>query len=108
MNAKGDCTDSYRRGVIRAYVRRAVKHCSTWQLVDRELKRVKQMLINNEYSNSDFDDISRDMIDKHMTTSNTAPNTPNTTPNNIDVYLLQKHPHTILEERREGDTRHHL
>ena len=86
MNAEGDCTDSYKRGVIRAYVRRAIKHSSSWRLVDLELRRVRQMLINNGYSNSDFDDISRDMIDKHMTAPDIATNTPYTTPNNIDIY----------------------
>ena len=86
MNANGDCTDTYKRGVIRAYVRRALKHCSTWLLVDRELKRVKQMLVNNGYSNTDFDDISHDMIDKHMTASSTTPTTQHTNTNDIQIY----------------------
>ena len=86
MNAEGDCTDSYKQGVIRSYVRRALTHCSTWQLVDLELRRVKQMLVNNGYSNSDFDRISRDIIDKHMTASHTPQNTTNVTLKNINIY----------------------
>ena len=86
MNADGDCTDSYKQGVIRAYVRRALKHCSTWQLVERELRRIKQMLVNNGYRNCDIDDISRDMIDKYMTASDTTSNTPRSTPTNIDIF----------------------
>ena len=86
MNGDGDCTDSYKRGVVRSYVRRALTHCSTWSLVDLELKRVRQMLVNNGYSNSDFDDISRDMIDRYMVTSSTAPSTTHKSSKNIDVY----------------------
>ena len=86
MNASGDCTDSCRHCVSRSYVRRALKHCSTWKLVHRELRCVKQMLASNGYSNSDFDDISRDMTDKYMTTSNAATNTTHTSTNNINIY----------------------
>ena len=86
MNANGDCTESYKQGVIRSYVRRALKHCSTWQLVDRELRRVKQMLVNNGYSNSDFDRISRDMLDQHMTAPHTTADTTRRPLNNIDIY----------------------
>ena len=65
MNASGDCNDAYRRGVISSYVKRALTHCSTWNNVNRELTRVRQMLINNGYSNTDFDTISRDLINRH-------------------------------------------
>ena len=71
MNAEGDCTDSYKQGVIRSYVRRALKHCSTWQLVDRELRRIKQMLVNNGYRNGDIDEKDekaiRDIVTKNVT-----------------------------------------
>ena len=86
MNGNGDCTDSYKRGVIRSYVKRALTHCSTWPLVDRELKRVKQMLINNGYNNNDVDDISRDMIHKYMTTPNTVRNAEDRHSKSIDLY----------------------
>ena len=43
------------------------------------------MLVNNGYSNSDFDDISRDMTDKYVT-SNTTSDTSHRTLNNIDLY----------------------
>ena len=50
MNGEGDCTDSYKTGVIRAYIRRAIRNCSTWELLHRELQRVRQILVNNGYS----------------------------------------------------------
>ena len=86
MNAKGDCTDSYKRGVIRSYVRRALTHCSTWPLIHNELRRVRSMLVNNGYSNSDFDDVSRDLLDKYMTKSTNAMHNKNDQATNIDIY----------------------
>ena len=60
-------------------------HCSTWPLVDRKLRRVKQMLINNGYSNSDFDMITHDMIDKYVTTPHTTQRTTRGTPDTISI-----------------------
>ena len=55
MNARSECPTRYKRGVIRTYVRRALKTCSTWQLFDREIAYVKKMLINNNYKAADID-----------------------------------------------------
>ena len=54
------------------------------------------MLINNSYSNSDFDDISRDMIDKYMT-PDTGPNTEHIPPNN-HINLYYRNTLVILEK----------
>ena len=51
MNGSGDTTDKYKKSVIGSYVRRALKTCSTWNLVHEEINKVKQMLINNNYTN---------------------------------------------------------
>ena len=50
MNALSVCPDRYKRGVIRTYVRRALKVCSTWELIDNEIHYVKKMLMSNNYS----------------------------------------------------------
>ena len=87
MNARGDCTEVYKESVIRSYVRRALTHCSSWPLVHCELKRVRQMLVNNGYSNTDFDIISRDMISKHMDRdTTTAARTQTQTINDVTLY----------------------
>ena len=49
MNGSSDCPDRYKESVIHAYVNRAMKHCSSWTLLHIELRRVKQMLVNNCY-----------------------------------------------------------
>ena len=66
MNGEGDCTDSYKTGVIRAYIRRALKNCSSWDLLHRELERVRRILVNNGYSNSDFDANVKKLLHDHL------------------------------------------
>ena len=55
LNASSECPKRYLKGVIRTYVRRALKTCTSWKAVDEELKRVKQILTNNNYSSKDID-----------------------------------------------------
>ena len=57
---------------------------------DMGLKRVRWMLSSNEYSRSDFDGICRDMVDKYIATSSTAPSTEQKSSKNIDVYYKNK------------------
>ena len=66
MNGEGDCTDSHKTGVIRAYIRRALRNCSTWEHFHGELVRVRQMLVDNGYSNSDFDDNVKTMLHSYL------------------------------------------
>ena len=49
LNGASDCPDRYKNSVVKAYVHRALTHCSTWQLVHQELKRVRQILSDNNY-----------------------------------------------------------
>ena len=55
MNGRSVCPTRYKRGVIRTYVRRALKTCSTWELFDTEISHVKKMLVNNNYLASDIE-----------------------------------------------------
>ena len=55
LNANSECPSRYKKSVIRAFIRRAIRNCSSWELLHAELSRVKQVLINNGYSNSEID-----------------------------------------------------
>ena len=61
----------YKTGVIRTYVRRALKTCSSWDSLDDELKHVKQILVNNNYSNKEIDDEINRALDNFMKTKPT-------------------------------------
>ena len=67
MNARSACPTRYKTGVIRTYVRRALSHCSTWELVHQELQHVKQLLVNNGYPCTDIDAEIKKTLDKHRT-----------------------------------------
>ena len=38
MSGDSECPDKYKESVIRAYINRAIKHCSTWPLLHQELQ----------------------------------------------------------------------
>ena len=65
MNGSGECSHNYKLSVIKAYVRRALKVCSSQQNLNKELKYLRQMLVNNGYSNKDFDRITSSMVLEH-------------------------------------------
>ena len=58
---------------------RAIKYCSSWELVNQEVRRVKQMLTNNGYPISMIDDITRKTMSKHINWENDNDNTSGTT-----------------------------
>ena len=54
-NGKSECPSRYRKNVIRAFIRRATKCCSSWDLLHVEFERLKQILVNNGFTNSEID-----------------------------------------------------
>ena len=56
LNAASECPESYKLSVIRSYVRKAIKLSSDWKALHSELQRVKQVLVNNGYSNCSIDE----------------------------------------------------
>ena len=63
-NGESECPKRYHTSVIRAFIRRAIKYCSEWEDVHMELRRSKQILVNNGYSNHDIDQEIRSQIDR--------------------------------------------
>ncbi|XP_076042001.1 uncharacterized protein LOC143025906 [Oratosquilla oratoria] len=59
LNAASECPQRYKLSVIRAYLRRAFRNCSSWTLFHQELSRIKQILSNNGYSNTIIDNKTR-------------------------------------------------
>ena len=55
LNPQGECPDRYKRSDIRAYLHRAHKTCSSDHLLLQETLRIKQILINNGFTNTDVD-----------------------------------------------------
>ena len=55
MNAKSECPEKYKKSVIKAFVKRTIKVSSSYKLMHSEFTRVRQILVNNGYSNSEID-----------------------------------------------------
>ena len=56
LNALSECPLRYKVGVVRTYLRRALKTCSTWETLHQELNNIRQTLTNNGYSTQMLDE----------------------------------------------------
>ena len=66
LNGDSEAPEKYKSSVIRAYIHRAIKHCTSWALLHQEFSRIKQMLTNNNYKTSDIDDHIRRALHSHF------------------------------------------
>ncbi|XP_068229086.1 uncharacterized protein [Palaemon carinicauda] len=64
LNGDSECPACYKASTIKAFVRRALSHCSTWTETHKELERTAQILINNGSSNKQVQREVRTAIDK--------------------------------------------
>ena len=76
MRAKGRTWGlQYKRSVITNYLNRAYKITSNWQHLHQEINHIKQVLINNNYTNREVDNHVRIYLDKKF--NNNANNNDN-------------------------------
>ena len=66
LSGQSECPDRYKKSVISAYVRRALKTCSSWDLIHQELERVRQLFADNHYSAAVVEDEIRRVIDAKL------------------------------------------
>ena len=69
LNGLSESPDKYKESVIRAYVHRALTHCTTWALIHQEFERIRSMLVNNNFSLSDIDRQIKTQLHKHFQSS---------------------------------------
>jgi Ser-tRNA(Ala) deacylase AlaX len=73
LNPAGECPDRYKISVIRAYLHRAHKTCSTPEILQSEINRTKQILINNGFTNSQVDCAVRKYNNNNIQTNDDHP-----------------------------------
>ena len=56
LNFKSDCPDRFKMNVISTFLQRAYNISSSWSNFTQELTRIKQLLINNNFSNAVVDE----------------------------------------------------
>ena len=84
MNAKGDAPVQYKSSVIKGFLYRAKKLCSDSSDMILEIKRAKQILINNGYSNLE--------VEKEIKTFLGSLNKPAIGPGKGTTHTLYYHP----------------
>ena len=95
LNANSECVQRYKDSVIFSYINRAFKITQSWHDFHLELNRIKQLLINNNYSNRNVDLQIRKFLDKKM-----QPEVEQNKPKTINVYYEnQMHENYKIEER---------
>ena len=70
LNATSECPDRYKRSVYKYYIMRAFKYSSDYERLHIELERVKKMLVNNGYLNSDIDKEIKRWFEKSINEEN--------------------------------------
>ena len=62
---KSECPSKFKNSVLRAFVQRAIKTSSNYELMNSEFNRIKQVLINNGYTNTEVDHEIHKQLNKH-------------------------------------------
>ena len=64
LHANSECPERYKKAVLTSYLKRAYGVSSSWDLFNAEIMRIKQVLVNNGYSNSFVDKHVKHFLDK--------------------------------------------
>ena len=95
LNADSECVQRYKDSVVFSYINRAYKVTQSWREFHLELRHIKQLLINNNYSNQLVDMHIRRFIDRKMQPSENKDN-----PKTLKLfYENQMHNNYKIEER---------
>ena len=73
LNGISECPDKYKETVILSYLKRAWTTCSSYPSFQSEIARVKQLLVNNAYTNRMIDSTIKafmEKVNKHEPTKN--------------------------------------
>ena len=68
LNGKSECPERYKRTVVLSFVKRAWTTCTSYEFFLSEITRVKQVLVNNSYTNSLVDKVIKDFLQRVKTT----------------------------------------
>ena len=70
MNYNSICPIRYKEGVVKTFLHRAYSISSDWAAFHNEVKRIKQVLVNNNFPFSMIDKITSNFINTKMKNSN--------------------------------------
>ncbi|XP_068229597.1 uncharacterized protein [Palaemon carinicauda] len=64
LNGDSECPSRYKTTTIRAFIRGAISHCSSWRGTHEELDRITKILMNNSFMNKDINRQIKKEIEK--------------------------------------------
>ena len=95
LNGKSECVDKYKNSVITNYLNRAYRISDTWSTFHSEIKHIKQVLVNNNYSNRTVDQHIKKFLESKMKGERTGG-----VPQVIPIFFQnQTHPKCKVDER---------
>ena len=86
LNARSECPLKYKNSVLRAFITRSIKTSSTYELMSTEFNRVKQLLVNNGFTNTEIDQEIHKQLNKQHTQQRT-----DSTPDKAHVIYYKNH-----------------
>ena len=96
LNAHSECVERYKKSVVINYLNRAYKITGNWHDFHNEVVHIKQMLINNNFSNSTVDSLVNKFLQGKQNRSLNAEDHQVNTP---IFYQAQMHEHYRIDER---------
>jgi len=92
LNGSSECSSAYKESTINAYINRAISHSKNENTLKIEIKRIKSLLMDNNYNIELIDRTIKYKLDKHINNhSNNHSNSNNTNNNNINETVINNH-----------------
>ena len=95
LNGKSECADKYKKSVITNYLNRAYKVSDSWQSFHEEVVHIKQVLVNNNYSNKIVEQHIKTFLENKLNSSNFKQ-----CPHKIRIYYQNQHHSNYKVEER--------
>ena len=73
LNDESECPQKYKDSVVGTFIRMALTCCSSWSGTYRDLERVSQNLVNNEYPNRHINNTTKNVLNKWYKRPTTLP-----------------------------------
>ena len=96
LNADSECADKYKESVILNYLNRAYKITKNWKDFHDEVAHIKQVLVNNNFSNTTIDRLTQKFLNNKVSVPKTNKDNKTVIP---IYYHNQMHGNYKLDER---------
>ena len=102
LNYESICPEKYKTSVIKDFLHRSFKICSTQLEFRNDINRIKQILINNNFPNKLVDKHIKQFINKNLTTHhNNRINQDNSSETGVNSLQSQPEANTTNNEKRK-------